>query len=46
MMSLMHSARLNGHDAYAYMKDILERLPCQPASRISERFSHRWTLFI
>lgn len=26
VMSLIHSARLNGHDVYAYLKDILERL--------------------
>ena len=31
--TLVHSARLNGHDAYAYLRDILERLPTQPASR-------------
>jgi hypothetical protein len=43
VMSLIHSARLNGHDAYVYMKDILERLPTQPASRIDELFPHRWT---
>ncbi len=42
VMSLIHSARLNGHDAYAYMKDILERLPSQRASRIGELFPHRW----
>ena len=29
-MSLIHSARLNGHDVYAYLKDILEQLPSQP----------------
>jgi hypothetical protein len=32
-MSLVHSARLNGHDPYAYLRDVLERLPTQPASR-------------
>lgn len=42
VMSLIHSARLNGHDVYAYMKDVLERLPSLPASRISELFPHRW----
>lgn len=42
VMSLIHSAKLNGHDAYAYMKDILARLPSQPASRISELLPHRW----
>ncbi|GIZ53268.1 hypothetical protein NCCP691_32820 [Noviherbaspirillum aridicola] len=33
VMSLIHSARLNGHDVHAYLKDILERLPAHPASR-------------
>lgn len=42
VMSLIHSARLNGHDAYAYLKDILERLPSQPASRIGELLPHHW----
>jgi len=43
VMSLLHSARLNGHDVYAYMKDVLERLPSLPASRIGELLPHRWT---
>jgi transposase len=43
VMSLVHSARINGHDPYAYLKDILERLPTQPASRIQELLPHRWT---
>jgi transposase len=43
VMSLIHSARLNGHDPYAYMRDVLERLPTQPASRIDELLPHRWT---
>ncbi|WP_141396439.1 IS66 family transposase [Polaromonas sp. AET17H-212] len=42
VMSLVHSARLNGHDPYAYLKDILERLPTQPASRVQELLPHRW----
>ncbi len=42
VMSLLHSARLNGHDVHAYMKDVLERLPTQPASRIGELLPHRW----
>ena len=42
IMSLVHSARLNGHDPYAYLRDILERLPTQPASRIDELLPHRW----
>jgi transposase len=30
VMSLVHSAKINGHDPYAYLKDVLERLPTQP----------------
>jgi transposase len=43
VMSLVHSARLNGHDPHAYLKDVLERLPTQPASRVAELLPHRWT---
>lgn len=42
IMSLVHSARINGHDPYVYLKDVLERLPTQPASRIDELLPHRW----
>ena len=42
IMSLVHSARLNGHDPYAYLKDVLARLPSQPNSRIGELLPHRW----
>lgn len=43
VMSLVRSARLNGHGHYAYLRDILERLPTQPASRIDELLPHRWS---
>ena len=43
VMSLIHSAKLNGHDPYAYLRDVLERLPTQRASRIGELLPHRWT---
>ena len=26
-MSLIESAKLNGHDPWAYLKDVVERLP-------------------
>ncbi|MEI8266265.1 MAG: transposase domain-containing protein, partial [Betaproteobacteria bacterium] len=42
--SLVHSARMNGHDPYAYLKDVLERLPTHPASRVEELLPHRWQL--
>lgn len=43
IMSLLHTARLNGHEPYAYLKDVLERLPTQPASAIGELLPYRWT---
>lgn len=42
VISLVHSAKLNGHDPYGYLKDVLARLPTQPASRIGELLPHRW----
>jgi len=42
IMSLIQSAKLNGHDPYRYLKDVLERLPTHPASRIDELLPHRW----
>ena len=42
IMSLLHSAKINGHEPYAYLKDVLERLPTQPASRIEDLLPHRW----
>lgn len=43
IMSLIQSARLNGHDPYAYLKDVLERLPTHKNSQIGELLPHRWT---
>ena len=42
VMSLIQSARMNGHDPYAYLKDILMRLPTQQANRVEELLPHRW----
>lgn len=42
VMTLIQSAKLNGHDPYAYLKDVLTRLPTQPASRIDELLPHNW----
>ncbi len=43
VMSLIRSAKLNGHDPYAYLKDALARLPTQRASLIDQLLPHRWT---
>lgn len=42
VMSLVQSAKLNGHDPHAYLCDVLARLPMQPASRIADLLPHRW----
>lgn len=42
VMSLLQSARLHGHDPWAYLKDVLTRLPTQLNSRIDELLPHRW----
>lgn len=34
IMSLIQSARMNGHDPYAYLKDVLTRLPTHRASEV------------
>ena len=43
IVSLIQSAKLNGHDPYAYLKDVLERLPTQRAREIDALLPHRWT---
>lgn len=42
VMSLVQSAKLNGHDPWAYLKDVLERLLTHPNNRIAELLPHRW----
>ena len=42
IMSLIQSARRNGHDPYAYLKEVLMRLPTQRASEIGQLLPHQW----
>ena len=42
VMSWVVSAKLNGHDTCAYLKDMLPRLPTHMNSRIDELLPHRW----
>lgn len=42
VMSLIQSAKLNGLEPWAYLKDVLTKLPTQPDSRIAELLPHRW----
>jgi hypothetical protein len=42
VMSLLQSAKLHGHDPWAYLKDVLTRLPGHMNSHIEELLPHRW----
>lgn len=42
VMSLLQSAKLHGHDPFAYLRDVLTRLPTQLNSRIGELLPHAW----
>ncbi len=42
VMSLVQSAKLSGHDPWAYLKDVLERLLAHPNHQIDELLPHRW----
>lgn len=41
-MSLIQSARMNAHDPYAYLKDVLARLPTHRASEIGQLLPQQW----
>ena len=43
VMSLVQSAKLNGLDPWAYLRDVLARLPTHLNSRIDELLPHRWS---
>jgi transposase len=44
VMTLIQTARLHGLDPYAYLRDVLERLPLTPASQIADLLPGRWKL--
>jgi hypothetical protein len=41
-MSLIQSARMNGHDPCAYLRDVMANLPKRRASQIGELLPNRW----
>jgi hypothetical protein len=43
-MSLIQTARLHGIDPYAYLRDVLERLPLTPTSQIGSPLPAAWKL--
>jgi transposase len=42
IMSLIQSAKLNGHDPQAYLKDAMERLPLAKWSDLDDLLPHNW----
>ncbi len=42
VMTLIQSAKLNGLDPYAYLSDVLKRLPTHKVTQIEELLPHRW----
>jgi hypothetical protein len=42
IMSLIQTAKVNGHDPYAYLRDVLTRLPTQRARDLAELLPSRW----
>lgn len=42
IMSLVQSAKLNGLNPLEYLKDVMDRLPTQPYSKINELLPHNW----
>jgi transposase len=42
VMSLIQSARMNRHDPWAYINDVLGRLQTQPNNLVAELLPHHW----
>ena len=42
LMSLIESAKLNGHDPWAYLKDVFERLPTLKNRDLAQLLPHNW----
>ena len=42
LMSLIESAKLCGHDPWAYLKDIFERLPTLKNRDLAQLLPHNW----
>jgi hypothetical protein len=43
LYSLVGSCKRHGVDPFAYLKDILERLPAHPADRLGELLPDAWS---
>jgi transposase len=42
VLSLIESAKLNGHDPWAYLKDVFERLPTLKQRDLEQLLPHNW----
>lgn len=42
IMSLIQTAKMNGVEPYAYLKDVLNRLPSHKNNRLDELLPHNW----
>jgi len=42
LLSLIESAKLNGHDPWAYLKDVFERLPTLKNRDLAQLLPHKW----
>ena len=42
VLSLIESAKLNGHDPWAYLKDVFERLPTLKQRDLASLLPHNW----
>jgi transposase len=42
VLSLIESAKLNGHDPWAYLKDVFERLPTLKNADLASILPHVW----
>jgi transposase len=42
ILSLIESAKLNGHDPWAYLKDVFERLPTLKDRDLAQLLPHNW----
>ena len=42
VMSLIQSAKINGLDPQAYLRDVLERLPTARLSDLDDLLPHNW----
>jgi len=40
--SLIETCKLNGIEPFAYLKDVLERLPSYPINRVAELLPFNW----